>query len=122
MLYAQGLVRSEAVLSAAVLLAAPLFLRSWAKMEAEYHDTLECRTVLQTYLIAAGGSLCSVFAAIAGNPVVAVLLQVLWLAAFKIYNIVWTVLGRCARCAVSRYKGSFVAEAQLTGRYTRQSR
>ena len=72
----QGFVRTEAFLSMAILVAVPLLLRSWAKMEAEYHDTLECRTVVQTYLIAAGGWLCAVLAEVACNTVLAALLQV----------------------------------------------
>lgn len=73
---AQSVVRSEAFLSVAVLVAVPLLLQSWAKMEAEHHDTLECRTVVQTYLVAAGGCLCAVLAEVAGNAILAVLLQV----------------------------------------------
>lgn len=72
----QGLVRSEAVLSGAILVAAPFLLRSWARTEAGHHDTLECRNVLQTYIIAASGWTCAVLAAVAGNPVTAVALQV----------------------------------------------
>lgn len=72
----QGLVRSEALLSGAVLVAAPVLLRSWARTEAEHHDTLECRNVLQTYIIAASGWTCAMLAAVAGNPVSAVVLQV----------------------------------------------
>lgn len=45
-------------------------------MEAGYHDTLECRTVLQTYLIAAAGCVCAMLASVAGNSIFAALLQV----------------------------------------------
>lgn len=72
----QGVIRTEAFVSGVILLAAPLLLRSWAKIEADHHDTLECRTVLQTYLIAAAGCLCSVSASVAGNPILAVVMQV----------------------------------------------
>lgn len=72
----QGVVRSEAALSGAVLVAVPFLLRFWARAEAGHHDTLECRNVLQTYIIAASGWTCAVLAAIAGNPVSAVTLQV----------------------------------------------
>lgn len=78
----QSAFRSEAVLSGIILLAVPLLLRMWARMEAKYHDTLECRNVVQTYLIAAGGSVCSLLATWAGNPQTALVLQVsanLWL-------------------------------------------
>lgn len=57
-------------------MAAPFLLRLWARAEAEHHDTLECRDVLQTYLIAGFGWVCAVLAAVAGNPVYAVKLQV----------------------------------------------
>lgn len=63
-------------MAGAVLVAAPFLLRFWARAEAEHHDTLECRSVLQTYLIAGFGWVCAVLAAVAGNPVYAVKLQV----------------------------------------------
>lgn len=66
----------EAALSPLVLLAAPLLLRTWASAEAKAHDTLECRNVLQTYLLAAGGCITALLAAWAGNPVTALVLQV----------------------------------------------
>lgn len=72
----QCLVRSEAFIAGAVLVAAPFLLRLWAKAEANHHDTLECRSVLQTYLIAGFGWVCAVLAAVAFDPVYAVRLQV----------------------------------------------
>lgn len=68
--------RSEAVLAGALLVAAPFLLRLWARAEAEHHDTLECRSVLQTYLIGGFGWVCAVLAAVAGNSGYAVRLQV----------------------------------------------
>lgn len=72
----QCLVRSEAVVAGALLVAAPFLLRLWARAEAEHHDTLECRSVLQTYLIGGFGWVCAVLAAVAGNSGYAVRLQV----------------------------------------------
>eukprot|EP00903_Cladosiphon_okamuranus_P021060 g19346.t1 len=88
------LVRSEAFLAGAILVAAPFLLRLWARAEAEHHDTLECRTVLQTYLIAGFGWVCAVLAAVAGNPVYAVKLQLAWrvVAARSLWT--WSDLGR----------------------------
>ncbi|CAN0189027.1 unnamed protein product, partial [Ectocarpus sp. 12 AP-2014] len=53
--FVQLQVRREAILSALILIVAPLLLRWWARREAEHHDTLECRNVVQTYLIASSG-------------------------------------------------------------------
>ncbi|CAN0106177.1 unnamed protein product [Laminaria digitata] len=94
---AQGLLRSEAYLSVAVLVAVPLLLRSWGNMEAEHHDTLECRTVVQTYLVAAGGCLCAILAEVAGNTILAVLLQVAWRVAGARSLWTWSDLGRNLR-------------------------
>lgn len=100
---AQGLVRSEAFLSVAVLVAVPLLLRSWAKMEADHHDTLECRTVVQTYLVAAGGCLCAVLAEVAGNTILAVLLQVQYGMVPVLYCHFITIDSVGYRIEISRY-------------------
>ncbi|CAM9739402.1 unnamed protein product [Pylaiella littoralis] len=108
----QGVVRSEAALSGAVLVAVPFLLRFWARAEAGHHDTLECRNVLQTYIIAASGWTCAVLAAIAGNPVSAVTLQVVWRAAAARSLWTWSDLGRgltntpgWLHASVSRWRG-----------------
>ena len=100
---AQVFVRWEAFLSVAVLVAVPLLLRSWAKMEAEHHDTLECRTVVQTYLIAAGGCLCAVLAEVAGNAILAVLLQAIYvwydmIGYFVILSLVLRTISKFSMC------------------------
>ncbi|CAM9638215.1 unnamed protein product, partial [Hapterophycus canaliculatus] len=92
--FVESLVRWEAFVSGLVLVAAPLLLRSWARVESEHHDTLECRNVVQTYLIAAAGCTCAVLAAVAGNPLCAVFLQVLWRGAAARSLWTWSDLGR----------------------------
>ncbi|CAN0133808.1 unnamed protein product, partial [Ectocarpus sp. 8 AP-2014] len=87
-------VRREAILSALILVAAPLLLRWWARREAEHHDTLECRNVVQTYLIASSGWACAVLAAVAGKPISAVVLQAAWRAAAARSLWTWSDLGR----------------------------
>eukprot|EP00752_Nemacystus_decipiens_P005794 g5242.t1 len=90
----QWLVRSEAILAGALLVAAPLLLRLWARLEADHHDTLECRSVLQTYLIGGFGWVCAVLAAVAGNPWYAVRLQLAWRVAAARSLWTWSDLGR----------------------------
>ncbi|CBJ30153.1 expressed unknown protein [Ectocarpus siliculosus] len=92
--FVQLQVRREAILSALILVAAPLLLRWWARREAEHHDTLECRNVVQTYLIASSGWACAVLAAVAGKPISAVVLQAAWRAAAARSLWTWSDLGR----------------------------
>ncbi|CAM9667113.1 unnamed protein product [Ectocarpus fasciculatus] len=92
--FVQLQVRREAILAALILIAAPLLLRSWARREAEHHDTLDCRNVVQTYLIASSGWTCAVLAAVAGKPITAVVLQAAWRAAAARSLWTWSDLGR----------------------------
>lgn len=54
----------------------PVFLLKWVDFEAKYHDTLECRRVLETYLIAAAGCMAALLAGIGSKTFSARLLQV----------------------------------------------
>lgn len=75
-------------------MALPFLLRSWARAEASHHDTLDCRNVLQTYLIAGFGWTCAVLAAAAGKPVSAVGLQVRHqiFSLFSCFRFLWVAL------------------------------